>query len=277
MKHSLGVVAFWLAGAAALSAAPGITSLTVDGNVASAEIALTGGFAAELRLEFEAATGLSATSLGLSASLVNPGGVAMLARLPSGAGSVPAAFPVMIRIDPPSEGGLAFDNTVTLEIHTENLEYVTGTPLRLFAAATGGTFSDITESVSSGSYRARGSRGSFSEFVIVTDLRTTADVVETKLDAVDAAIARYTSALPAGTAAELASLAAAVRAGVAAGDRDGALVDLDDWLEFVESEAGVGIANHWRALRDGTNIAGELLALGRTLRFSVALLPAGAG
>ena len=275
MQRSLGLLAVALGVVLSPQHASGAVTVSVSGNVAEAEISLAGGIGAQLTLEFESASGLSSSSLGISAQLVDVTAATLLARLPSGAGSIQTGFPVLIQIEPPALGGLSFVDTVAIELHTENLEFTQGTPLRLFAAPTGGAFSDITTSVGSGSYRARGDRGTFSEFLVVADLRSAADVVEVKLDALDAKIAQRASVISGSVVDDLEELAAATREAVANDDLEGALAELDDFLELVDAHSGDEIPNQWRALRDRTNAAGELLELGRTLRFSLALLADG--
>ena len=128
-------------GSRALAAPParslGVDSLEIDGATVTASVSALGGVAAEVVIEFDAVSGLSESSLGLSVQTVDPTSLALLARLPSGA-SVPTAFPLQVSIEPPAAGGLSFEGTFDLEIHTANLEYLSGTSLRLFAAQSGG-------------------------------------------------------------------------------------------------------------------------------------------
>src|SRR5262249_54859704 len=127
-----------------------ILGATVSGNSLSTSVNLLG-LSAQLTLSFENVTGLSLSSLGLSAQLVNPYSPALLGRLPAG---VIPALPLMLRIEPPSSGPLAFHGIWTLDLHTENLFYVPGTPLRLYSAPLGGDFNDLTVAMGPGSYRA---------------------------------------------------------------------------------------------------------------------------
>lgn len=107
----------------------------------------------------------------------------LLQRLPAGVQLPPqGAFPMLISIEPPAGENPSFDNTVDLELHTHNLEYTPGTRLRLFAASHGGNFRDITNYVGEGSYRCRGSRGKFSEFLVALDTRDTQTVIADKFD-----------------------------------------------------------------------------------------------
>jgi hypothetical protein len=262
--------------AMALAAPParslGVDSLEIDGSTVTASVSALGGIAAEVVLEFDSVSGLGESSLGLSVQTVDPTNLALAARFPSGA-SIPSAFPLMVSIEPPSAGGLSFAGTFDLEIHTANLEYLTGTSLRLFAAQSGGAFADITSAVGSGSYRGWGTRGSFSEFVIVADLRSTATVVEAKLDALDGLLAAFASTIPSALAAELGGMVDEAREAVGDGDVAGAIDSVDDLLARIAEEAGGDLPDLWRAARDLTNVAGALEAAARTLRFSLSRLP----
>jgi hypothetical protein len=262
----------WVSFVATPASALGVDALEIDGSVATASVSAAGGIAAEITVEFESVSNLSASSLGLSVQTVDPTSLTLLARLPSGA-SVPAAFPLLVRIEPPSAGGLSFVGTVGIEIHTANLEYLPGTTLRLFAAPAGGGFVDITRAMGSGSYRGWGTRGSFSEFLIVADLRSVGDVVEAKLDALEALLTTHASAIPTELQDELAGYVEETRDAVEGNDVAGAIDSIDDLLALLDEVAGGDLPNLWRAARDVANVAGELAAAAETLRFSLYRLP----
>src|SRR6185436_9373281 len=143
--------------------------LVVQSNEVHAGISFPLNVTADLSIAFEQVEGLSAESIGLSADLVSPTDPQLLSRLQNA--SIPGAFPVLIRIQPPAAGGLTFQGVVSIEVHTHLLPFTVNTPLRLFAASEGGRFHDITASVGMGSYRCTGRKGSFSEFLILVDLR----------------------------------------------------------------------------------------------------------
>jgi hypothetical protein len=263
------LVAFLTATAAA---AQGISNLSISGSQATATIDLPG-VAADLSLTFEGVVGLTPQNLGLSARLVNP--LALLARLPAGGLlSIPVAFPVEVSIHPPPAGGLSFSGIQSLELHVFNLSLIPGSPLRLFTSSGGGAFHDITGAIGSGSYRARGTTGSFSEFLIVADLRPAATVINEKFDAVDSLLAGDGGLMPAALASDLTSKIHAARAMYAGGDLIGASRAVGAFADTVRNSGGA-IPDVWRASGDLTNVAGLLRAAASTLQFSLNLASGG--
>jgi hypothetical protein len=256
---------------AGVGAAAQSLPVTVDiaGNTAHARIGLANNPSAELILNFDDATGLSAASLGISAELVNLQDPSLLSRLPdAGLTSIPSAFPVLITIEPPLLGGLSFRRVVTAEIHTHLLEYSAGTPYRVFKAPLDGDFRDITRDVLPGSVRARTSTGSFSQFLILADLRPSGVVIEEKLDWLHGQIATLAS----DDSASLGSQLDVVEAALADGRFADAVGQLDSFSAHVSAKAGVSIPEQWSATRDRYNFAGELLSGAATLKFSIAVL-----
>lgn len=246
----------------------GITNWTVTDDLVNLVVSLPGGLGGDLSLIFEDATRLNLLSLGISARLVNPNDPALLARMPSG---VTPGLPVLLRIEPPPIGGLTFSGITTLEIHTLNLHYTTGCPLRLFSAPLGGPFRDITTSMGAGSYRARGSSGGFSEFLIVSDLRPVDQVITDKLDRLEQMLDGYTALVPGTLYDDLEERLEDIRTAHAQGDTEEAIQEVDGFLAAVQQNAGTTIPNVWRAARDLQNVAGYLRAGAMTLRFSLAL------
>ena len=78
----------------------------------------------------------------------------LLARLPGALAQPDSLFPLLVTIEPPQAGGLAFHRTVRVEVHTHALVYSAGSNYRLFKAPLGGSFKDITDDVAPGSVRA---------------------------------------------------------------------------------------------------------------------------
>jgi Family of unknown function (DUF6689) len=262
-----------LALAAAVSA-QGISNLVISGNQATANLDLPG-VSADLALSFEQVVGLSAANLGLSAQLVDPRDPGLIARLPPGGlTSVPGAFPVLVRVQPPPSGSLSFSGVYSFGIHTSNLEFVAGTPLRLFSAEDGAAFADISDAMGSGSYRVRGTKGTFSEFLIVADGRPQASVVKQKFDAVEGLLSTYSGAIPRPLRVDLEQRIQAARSAYQAGDVAGAINDVDGFSATVLSNSGTAIPNVWRASGDLVDVAGLLRAAAATLRFSLSLAPA---
>lgn len=242
-------------------------AVAVSGNVATVRVDLpTQPQFAEVTLTFDDASGLSAASLGVSAQLVNVSDPALLARLPDGSvDRLQAAFPLMLTIEPPAQGGLSFRRTVHVEVHTHALSYVAGSPLRLFKAPIGGSFRDITDEIAPGSIRARGTTGGFSQFLVLADLRATSDVVAAKFARLQSLVAQ----VPLTERGPLQMDADSAQAAYAQGRYADALKALDQLRERVQDRAGLAIADQWRATRDADNTAGELLASANTLDFSI--------
>lgn len=249
--------------------AQGIASASVSGNSVTATISLPGNLGADVSLSFENVTGLSLANLGLSAQVTNPFDPALFLRLPFGV--IPSAFPVMLRIEPPAAGGLSFSGVTRLEIHTHNLNFYAATPLRLYSASLGGPFRDITTQMGSGSYRARGTTGGFSEFLIVADLRPINSVITGKLNRLEDALEAYEGAMPGSVYDDLSARLAAARSHFASGATTAAIHDLNDFIDTVVDHQGTDIPNVWRSARDLDNVAGYLRAGALTLRFSLDL------
>ncbi|HXU47033.1 MAG TPA: DUF6689 family protein [Thermoanaerobaculia bacterium] len=252
----------------ALPARAAIT-VTVNGNSASASVSLPGGLGADVTVSFESVVGLSPANLGLSAERISPTDPSLLSRLSGSA--IPAGFPVLLRIEPPATGGLSFSGVATLEIHTHNLQFTPNCPLRLFAAPLGGRFEDITAGMGVGSYRARGTKGGFSEFLIVTDPRPVNQVIAAKFERLDRLLDEYASAVPGALYDDLEARLDAARSEAARGATLEAIRQIDGFLSVVEQHSGSDIPNVWRSARDLPNVAGYLRAAAMTLRFSLGL------
>jgi hypothetical protein len=268
MKRTLAFVVVALSLAAAVPArVQALPWVTVTGRSISLSISLPGGIGSDVSLSFEDVTGLNLLNLGLSAQLVNPTSPTFLARLPAG---VTPALPLLLRIEPPYFGGLSFRGIMSLELHTHNLLYLPNTPLRLFRAPLGGPFEDMTAEMGPGSYRARGTSGGFSEFLIVADTRTVDQAINSKFDSLEDLLTEYGGQMPAALENDLATRLATARADFASGAVADAIQGIDDFRTVVEQHSGTDIPQVWRAARDLDNVAGYLRAGAMTLRFSLA-------
>jgi hypothetical protein len=244
-------------------------AVTVSKNVAAVVVGPASNPVADLTLSFDDATGLSPASLGISAQTVNINDPHLVSRLPSGGlAAMSANFPVMITIEPPSTGGLTQHRVTHVEVHTHALAYVAGSPLRLFKAPLNGAFRDITESIAPGSVRARGTTPGWSQFIIVTDLRSTSSVIASKF----VYLRGQLSALPSSESTPLKNYLDLAQTAVTQGRYDDADAALDSFNARVSARAGTFIPDVWRATRDTNNIAGELLAGSNTLAFSIGYL-----
>ena len=250
-------------------AANGIYDIQIDGNTAKVDVAL-GNASATLKIQFENVVGLSADNLGLSAQIVDPLAPGFVSRLSSGV-SLPAAFPLVVKIAPPASGGLSFSGVVSVELYTHNLQYTIGSPLRLYSSPDGGSFSDITTFVSSGSVRSGGSKADFSEFIIAADVRAARDADQLQVLEARDAVNQNASSINSSVYSELVSLYNASSSAYANGQLVAAITYLEAFNEKVAAASGNGIPNVWRSSRDLVNVAGRLRSAAATLRYSLTL------
>jgi hypothetical protein len=250
-------------------AANGIYDVQIDGNEARVDVAL-GSASATLTIRFENVVGLSAENLGLSAQIVDPLAPGFLSRLGSGV-SVPAAFPLVVKIAPPATGGLSFSGIVSVELYTHDLQYTVGSPFRLYSSPDGGSFSDITTFVSSGSIRTGGSKGDFSEFIIAADARPLSSAIQSKYSKLAALLNQHAASMSSSLQSELISLYNASSSAYASGQLVAAITHLEAFDARVASASGSGLPDVWRSSRDLTNVAGRLRSAAGTLRYSLTL------
>lgn len=246
-------------------------AVTVSKNIAAIRIGPSASSPiADITLTFDDASGLSAASLGVSAQTVNINDPALLSRLPSGgsATTMSANFPIMITIEPPTTGGLSQHRMTHVEVHTHALTYLAGSTFRLFKAPLNGTFRDITESIAPGSVRARGTTPGWSQFIIVTDIRSTSSIIANKF----VYLRNQLNALPASERTPLSNYLDLAQNAVLQGRYDDANAALDSFNARVSQRAGTFIPDLWRATRDTQNTAGELLSGSNTLGFSIGYL-----
>lgn len=265
-SRTLLVVA--LAGLFTLPAAAGVDTVTISGNEATIELSLAL-VAAELTLTFESVSGLSQSSLGLSLATASTLDTTLLARLPSSV-SLATALPMLITVDPPTTGGLEFEGLVWVELYTHDLTYVPGTSLRLFSAPDGTAgFVDVTESMSSGSYRVRGAKGDFSQFLVVLDTRSVDTAIAAKLSRLEDLLDDYELEITSSVFTTLEDLFADIEDYYYEDELSDAIDKVDDFLEKVEDHSGGDIPDEWDAASSDANVAGELRAAAETLRFSL--------
>ena len=266
MRTTLGAIAL------SVLAVPGAFAqtpipLTVSGNEARGTISLPGGISADLTISFESVVGLSPSALEASARLVT--NLSLLGRLPNLA-TLPLEFPVLLRIGPSASSNLSFDGVATVTLHTPNLELDPSLPLALFKATNGGPFRDITTWEGAGSYRVGGSTGTFSEFLIVLDLRSIDVVISGKLNALQALLNGNSGSMPPLVATTLQTLLTEASTLYHSGETTAAADPMTAFSNFVIAHSGADIPNVWRA-NDPTavNVAGLLRSAADTLKFSL--------
>lgn len=268
LKYAKAVVAVGCALLLRVPAAADVVDLEIDGDTVTASLELPGGVGADLELVFEDVVGLSAASLGLDVELVDPLDPGLLSRLPGGI-SVPGAFPMLVRIEPPPTGPLTFSGVYSLNLHTHNLSYSESSPLRLFRAPLGGNFRDITEWMGQGSYRVRGSEGGFSEFMIVVDMRDLDVLIDRKFDGLEGLLDDVAGLMSGTAAADLSAILDAAYDAYGWGDLVQAIEEMESFEATVVALSPTDIPDTWRA--DGTlrNAAGELRGAALTVRSSL--------
>lgn len=250
-------------------AAQSSVTITVSGDTLVADISLPGGITADVTLEFESAIGLTASSVGITAELVNELDPTLLARLPDTLVSIPGIFPLLITIEPPSDQALSFSGPVTIDLHTHNLVYTSHSPYRLLKAPLGGDFYDFTQSLGAGSVRSRGRTGGFSQFLIAVDVRDYATVVDEKY--ADLGVWITDASIPKTLVDQLQTKLDASETARDSGDYIAASERVSELIALVEANAGSSIPNVWRSARDLTNVAGELIGRAASLKFSLML------
>lgn len=240
-----------------------------NGSTATIEVITGGVNSTEVLLDFEQAFNLNATSLGVSAELVSLSDPLLLARLPDPLNTqLDSALPLLITIEPPAGGGLAFNRTVRVEVHTHALPYTVGSSYRLLKAPLNGAFRDITDEIAPGSVRARGTTGGFSQFLIVTDVRASDAVVAEKFSWLRA---RFALLSPLERPA-FDSLLDAAQSALAAGNYTDAVLAVDAIRARAAARAGSTLTQQWLATRAGANEAGDIMSGAATLKFSIAYL-----
>jgi hypothetical protein len=271
MKNRLDSVLFSLLLLSA-SPVPGFaqTALvpTISGNELTARVELADGVAADLTVTFEKVVGLNPSALALSATIVNPGDLTLLSRLPSGV-SVPTGFPVVVRIDPTSSSALAFEGVYNLSLYTHNLTLGANSPLRLYRAPGGGSFQDMTGYLQAGSVRAGGSGPGFSEFLIAADTREVDSVIAGKFDTLQSQLSGNSSAITATVAADLQQRLNQARAAYDAGSLAAAIDGVAGFGDEVKKQSGAAVPNVWRANGGPANVAGALRSSADTLKYSL--------
>jgi hypothetical protein len=250
--------------------AQAIIPLTISGREATGTIALPGGIGAELSISFEEVVGLNPAALEVSAELVNPLDLELRLRL-GGGGLIlpPVAFPVLLRIEPSAESALTFSGTVAVSLHTHNLNLLPNLPLGLHSAPVGGPFRDVTQSEGIGSYRAGGTGGGFSEFLIVVDLRPINTVINGKFDAAQALLNAHDDAIPASVLDGLQGHLTQARLFHQLGQTQAAIGQVTAFSALVKAHSGSEIPDVWRANDPRVNVAGLLRAAADTLKFSL--------
>src|SRR5262249_20183692 len=120
-----------------------------------------------------------------------------------------------------------------------------------------------------GSYRTGGSKGGFSEFLVVADIRPVDAVIQDKFQRAQAKLDGTASSIPSAVLTALQSQLTAAKNAYLAGDPAGAADKVQQFADMVKQNSGAAIPDVWRSARDVTNYAGELRSAAATLKFSL--------
>ncbi len=270
MKRTSALIPLLVLCSAATAAAQTTLVPQISGNTLTASISLPGGVQADLTIAFEQAVGLNANALSLTVGLVDPTDLSLLSRLPNPTSvSIPAAFPVLLRIDPTAASALSFAGVYRLTLHTYNLTFTTNSPLRLFKAPTGGSFQDITAAVDAGSVRPGGDGGAYSEFLVVADTRPTDGVISDKFNRLANDLTANASAINPAVLADLQQRLASAKDLYTQGQIASAINAVQGFADQVKQQSGTNIPDVWRANGNLVNVAGLLRSDASTLKFSL--------
>lgn len=228
------------------------------------------GISADVLLTFEEAGNLAGGNLVVTATLVDPRDPAVMSRLSKGV-FVPADFPVMISINPRSGGPLQFRGAWNLEIETENLEFSSHTPLRLFRGEAGRRFDDISQSLGAGSFRVRGAGGQFSDFMILADHRPVDAILREKIDKLTQAVNASVNDIP-DAAPDLLAFLDSLNVSLDAKEFEDAVATVADLINYVKDNSGGTIPNDTRPGEGVVGVTGRLLGTAESLRFSLLLV-----
>lgn len=245
------------------------TNVTISENKLQAKLNVTNLIALDLVVEFENSIGLSANNLDISATLVTPNDASVLDRLSSNDISLISSFPVVVSITPKADSGFGFEGLASVEIYTKAVDYNAAMPARLFRSHANGDFEDITTMVSAGSIRARGSTGSFSDFVIVLDQRASAAQINDTFSQLNQLVSLHSDLLSPALATSLQASLNNLQSALVINDYVAALAVVDGLITLVESASNEQISTVWRSSNDLVNMQGELLTRLKTLRYSL--------
>ncbi|MGD9583233.1 MAG: DUF6689 family protein [Lysobacterales bacterium] len=238
----------------------------------------------DFEIEFHHVENLTEAALGISATLLDsPAALAAVnARLPSGVVGyqLDPAFPILVTIEPPTTLGLAFEDDVDFEFHTdESLVFLPGSVYRLMKAPIGGAFRDITSDVLAGSIRTRGSGGRFSEFVIakLVSTRASSTPLANVLGEATLGFADLDARLREPDLSLVARRILGIQLRIAHaafdnGDYPAATAKIGEIEIEAANLRGEAIPNRWRAARDLVNAEGEIQALAAALKHKLRCL-----
>ncbi|QPG06044.1 hypothetical protein IT774_02015 [Salinimonas marina] len=244
-------------------------TVSYSDNQVQAKFMLGQSFDLALSLEFDQVVGLHPANLDISAEIVMPTDPRVVDRLPSSLVDGVAGFPVLVSVQPKSDKGFAFEGLANIEFYTKAIHFDPTVPWRLFTSHDEGTFEDITTLTSTGSYRARGSTGRFSDFIILLDSRDTNTIIEHKFALLSDTLRDNRAMLPAAVTTLLDPLMLTLESAILTFDTDSALTASDALIAALEDTTGNTVPDVWRSSGDIVNVKGDLLSRLYTLRYTL--------
>lgn len=248
------------------------TSVTIDGNTLQAKLQVTTLIEVDLVVEFEKSVGLIADNINISATLSDVNSINITNRISSSSIKAIPTFPVIISISPKADTGFAFEGLASVEIYTQSVDYNAAMPARIFRSHTNGDFEDITSMISAGSIRARGNTGSFSDFMILLDERSNADMIDDTFSQLNVLLNQHSNNISSILAITLQTSINALQQALLMSDYDTSLDVVEELIFIIENASGEQLSNVWRSSNDLVNMQGELLTRLRTLKYTLRII-----
>lgn len=222
----------------------------------------------QFSVSFAQALGLNAANVDVSVRAVSANDYSVLNRLPdSYQTALVDGFPVMVSIQPRKDRGFAFSGEAEVEFYTTSIDF--NKNIRLFRSHDGGMFEDITNLTAPGSLRARGSSGTFSDFILLVDNRDQHEVSNAKAAELASFLSQHVANHSSEFESNVVSLARNVRTHVIEQRYQAAVSNLNALLRSLEDAQADNLPNIWRSSDDIVNVQGEALSKGRSLRFTL--------
>jgi hypothetical protein len=245
------------------------TAISINGNILQAKLQVTNSIEIDLVVEFEKSIGLSANNIEISASLIDVNSSSVTNRFNVNDIKLVPSFPVIISISPKVNSGFGFEGLASVEIYTKSVDYNVAMPARLFRSHNNGNFEDITSMVSAGSIRARGNTGSFSDFMILLDERSNADMIEDTFSQLNQLFNQHGDKVSLILSLSIQTSINSLQQALLMSDFATALELTESLISITENATGDQMSNVWRSSNDVINMQGELLTRLKTLRFSL--------
>jgi hypothetical protein len=248
-----------------------VVPFEVVGNQVKAEVNLLGIIHVRLQITFENVIGLNQNALNITATKILTGDLSILKRITNPTQiTIPLQLPVLINITPSQNSTLTFTGAYEVELYTQNLNFLP--VLRLYKAGNGLQFRDITTFTGMGSYRVRGTSGSFSDFLILVDLRSSQTVIQQKFSFLQETLSSNAAQIQPAFYQSLQEWLDAARSSWQAGQKSQAVGYLEAMISAIKLDNGASVPNTHRANDPHTiNVAGALRAEAATLIFSLNL------